>query len=758
MSCTALLAVALLAPWWDDYPYTTQSHDVATVLQVGGNSALTGGVDDPTWGIEAARVRARWLAPLVEPLRPRQIRILTWVETFGTTHSYVAAFEPKPGGGLVGHESDPDLAKPGLNHWSWQLFKPSDDTVVRWLGLESYFDDEPVARPWTRTHPRYGCPPRTYPDGTLATGSSDPERPDTARIFDAGGSKNIQGDLDIDYGFNAKVAEAGVTAHLIPVPGRDGVRYSGQFSVGKDAACPVWIDYAKASARQLADFGVEGLWADNFSAWDSLGSTPVDRAFGDWSVAGFSGYLRTQGVTLGDDPNVSIRTYLRQKLRALGGDDTNLRDPHWRDEAWLADPIWRRYLCYKQGVGQAALQRFHDVFHAAAREAGIEDFGIQGNDIPIYSLGMPRPSSLEMVSTEFGPGWNLFCGPRGLGLPPDGRIAPVIRTARVHAKSRFVQVWYYLDAGYEDRRGDDALFKRVAYEMLANNATIQCHPGNPRVAGSVAAHAEVSAFVNQQRQLWGDRVPWAKIAVVYSADSQLAELTPGGMVHFDAQRHVFDLLGWGTWLAERHLPYDVVAEWDLTSEKLAGYRTLLLPTVTAMGAEVCSQVLRPWIEAGGTLILSGPCGEGHDVDGMLERPDEPRAAFESSAVGRHRPRRQHAAELDRQVGRGGCSSALARIRLLSAQARRGATRRLGRRPRVVLAGRLVRRRPATHDQACHVSPARSMLFVELAKLADEPVEPLTIALRAPGQSALTAELQRPGREPVTVRWRSEAAR
>jgi len=43
-----------------------------------------------------------------------------------------------------------------------------------------------------------------------------------------------------------------------------------------------------------------------------------------------------------------------------------------------------------------------------------------------------------------------------------------------------------------------------------------------------------------------------------------------------------------------------------------------------------------------------------------------------------------------------------------------------------------------------------MLFVELAKLADEPVEPLTIALRAPGQSALTAELHRPGREPVTV--------
>ncbi|MCZ7599916.1 MAG: hypothetical protein M5U09_22280 [Gammaproteobacteria bacterium] len=81
--------------------------------------------------------------------------------------------------------------------------------------------------------------------------------------------------------------------------------------------------------------------------------------------------------------------------------------------------------------------------------------------------------------------------------------------------------------------------------------------------------------------------------MVYSADSQLAELTPGGMAHFDAQRHVFDLLGWGTWLAERHLPYDVVAAWDLTPEKLDAYRVLLLPTVTAMDDDVLRTVLTP---------------------------------------------------------------------------------------------------------------------------------------------------------------------
>ncbi|MCZ7599915.1 MAG: hypothetical protein M5U09_22275 [Gammaproteobacteria bacterium] len=267
--------------------------------------------------------------------------------------------------------------------------------------------------------------------------------------------------MDLSYGFNAKVAAAGVTDHLIPVPSRDGLRYSGQFSVGKDSACPTWIDYARASARQLADFGVQGLWADNFSAWDSLGSTPLQRAFGDWSVAGWQPWLAAQRLDFGAAGRLPISAYLRQRLRELGGDDTNLRDPHWRDEAWLTDPVWMAYLCYKQQLGRAALQRFHDAFHDAAREAGSRSSGSRAMTFRSTAWACRGRESLEMVSTEFSAGWNLFTGPAALGLPPAGRIAPVIRAARVHARSRFVQVWYYLD---EADRSDDVLFRKLAYE------------------------------------------------------------------------------------------------------------------------------------------------------------------------------------------------------------------------------------------------------------------------------------------------------
>jgi len=638
LAAFAALASTSAAPWWDDYPTTVQSGRPEEIAASGADSAVCGMADDPCWGIYGQRAESPARVAALRPLAERGVRLMVWAETFGTCEEYIAEFERGADGRLMAFEADPLTPRPLLNFWGWHVWQPRPNREVHWVGLGAYYADEAWLQPWTRTHPRYGAPPFRYPDGREAEGFMEEDGPFRFhRLYDAGCSKNVLGALEPDYGFNGKLNEvdpatgrvSGPTEGLIPVETPDGTRYSGLVSVAKDSACPCWTDYARASARHMVDCGVRGIWSDNFSAWDSFGSSPVHTAFGEWSVARFRDHLarrftadqlRRMGVE--DVTTFDVRAYLRCVLREqLGGDDANLRDPKWSDPYWLDDPVWREYRLYKGEVGKEALRAYHDAFLGAAREAGIDDFCIQGNDIPIWCFDWPRPEYLEMVSTEFAPGWNLLCGPRGNGLPPGGRMGPIIKMARTHARSRFVHVWYYLNDPCTKYRANAPLGRVLSYELLAQHAMIQAYPGSPQVAGTVASHREVTDFIHAAKEAWGDRQPFARIALLYSPDSRLVHLTPGRPLDFDAQQHVFDLLGWGTALSELHQQYAVIPEWNLTLEALRGARALLLPSVEVLSSEVVERVLRPWVAGGGRLILSGPCGARYDASRSHARVD-----------------------------------------------------------------------------------------------------------------------------------------
>ena len=73
--------------------------------------------------------------------------------------------------------------------------------------VHNWFDNEWFAQPWTRTHPTYGGPPMTYPDGTEATGYiGDPTDPRNSRVFDAGSSKEILIVLTLTFVFVGTVS------------------------------------------------------------------------------------------------------------------------------------------------------------------------------------------------------------------------------------------------------------------------------------------------------------------------------------------------------------------------------------------------------------------------------------------------------------------------------------------------------------------------------------------------------------------------
>ncbi len=773
-------AAGLSAPWWDDYPTTVQTGKLEEVTASGADSAVCAIADDPCWGILGQRVESPERRASLAPLVAQGLRPMVWAETFGTCEEYIAEFERAPGGKLVGFEGDPLTPRPLLNFWGWHVWQPKPDREIHWVGLGAYYADEPWVRPWTRTHPRYGAPPFRYPDGREAEGFTEGEGPFRFhRLYDAGCSKNVLGELEPDWGYNAKVNEVdpatgqvrGPTEGLVPIETPEGTRYAGAISFGKDSACPSWIEYTRASARHMVDWGVRGIWSDNFSAWDSFGSSPLHTGFGEWSVARFREHLarrftpeqlRAMGVE--DVRSLDVREYLRRVVREqLAGDDTDLGDAAWGDPSWLDDPVWREYRIYKGEVGKEALRAYHEAFQAAAREVGIEDFCIQGNDIPLWCFDWPRPEYLEMVSTEFAPGWTLLGGPRGVGLPPGGRLSPVVKMGRCHAASRFLHVWYYLDGPSEKYRGNAALGRVLSYELLAHHAMIQAYPGAPQVAGTVESHREVTDFIHAARATWGDRQPFARIALLYSPDSRLVRLTPGRMLDFDAQQHIFDLLGWGTALSELHQQYAVIPEWGLTTEALREVRALLVPSVETLSPEAVEGVLRPWVSAGGRLILSGPCGGRLDASrsharvgnaaGMLPElcalagldPDAPRPDARETAEGQGQVillpalgfdyYQQVPGERDLSAIEPSVSEYLAEFGLVSGDL------------------------PRELEVSVFRSPTRPTLFVDVANLdlgsdleAGARAREVTVTLA--GLAAGTrAEVLRPGQKPAPVRVR-----
>jgi len=632
------------APWWDDFPTLVQTGDTAQAKRCHATAALCGAADDPTWGLYGQRVRLASSAKRIEELHAAGIKALTWIEAFGTASSYVVQLRRNPDGSWTKQPEDPGLTCVFRNHWGWQDYDGTGE--IRWVGAHNYYDNDDFAAPYTRTHPRYGAPPMTYPDGRVATGYDGPAtEPRHSRIYDAGCAKDVLGRVTFEYGFNKAVNQiqpetglprgpltgllnAGDAPVSVPDPGftpeewarLKRQRYAGLVSPGKDSACPMWIDYVRASIRQALDAGMDGLWVDNFSPWDSFNANPNLKAFGEWSVASFRGYLRERfseptlkAMGVADPRQFDIRRYLQARCKDWGGDPAQVRDSRWRDPRWQDDPVWRAYLIHKRQTGAAALSRFYRAIKEEAAAAGKPDFLVSGNDIPIFSLGWVR-GDLDMVSTELSWGWGLTTGPRGLMPPPLGSYVPVYKLAREHARSRFVNLWMYVPDAQKDKPN---IANVLYYQGLANHAVPMPHyPG--RTASNEATDAAFFAFMRSVAVVFGDRTPIEEVGLYYSSSSQLIEMLPGGFRDHANQPHSFSFWGWGTALTWLHVQWRAVPEWKLTTETLKSLRVLVIPNAEVFPSGDAA-VLERWVGDGGRLIIAGDCGRRLGESDNFER-------------------------------------------------------------------------------------------------------------------------------------------
>jgi hypothetical protein len=602
------------APWWDRFPTLYQTGDVARAARSHASAMLCGAADDPTWGIFGQRQRIATSRAQIADAHKRGIKALSWFEGFGTAGlCYIGEVRRDALGRLIKTQEDPNLTRLFHLHWDWQTTAGEGEVV--WVGAHNTFDNDAFARPYTRTHPRYGMPPMRYPDGRIASGATDPTDPRTHRVYDAGASKDVLGRVTFEYEYNDALnriqpatgkplgplrglVQASEAPAGVPDPGftpeqwraMKRPRYAGAVCPGKDSACPSWIDYARGSVRAALDAGIDGLWVDNWSPWDSFNARPLLKAFGDWSVEGFR---KRKGV--------DIRAYLQQKVRTWGGDPANLDDPKWLDPRWRDDPIWRAYLGYKRRTGTSALSAMYRTLKREADAAGKPDFLVSGNDIPGYSLGWAR-GDLDMVSTELTWGWSLTGGPRGLMPPPLGSCVPVYRLAREHAKSRFVNLWMY---GPDEAKKKPGIANVCYYQGLASHALPMPLPG--ATIGTDEADAAFFGFVRRAAPLFGNRLPVEQVGLYYSSSSQLMEMLPGGFRDHGDQPHSFSFYGWGAALTMLHVPWRALPEWKITDGELAGLTAVIIPSAEVFPREDLP-VLKRWVQRGGRLLIAGPCG------------------------------------------------------------------------------------------------------------------------------------------------------
>lgn len=597
----------LVLPWWDEFPRIVETPRLEQAQAHHATVGMCAAHTDPGWGLNGQIIAGH--PERGQAFQEAGLKAISYVETYGEAYCFIVELAAGSPGTV--HRS---VVR---SHWNWQAYGGGE---TAWVGMHTWFDDEAFARPYTRTHPRYGGPAMTYPDGTPATGYLGPASdPRNSRVYDASMAKDILGNLAIHYHFfrqpETKEGESlplspKIIQALLPV----GDEFCSLMLFSKDAACPFFTDYARASTLMAADRGSDGIWSDNYSAWDSFGLRPVQNAFGEWSVARFRGYLKDHFDTetlaamgVADTDTFDVRAALRTFMRSIGGDDTNLQDTLWKDPRWTEFPLWRAYVIFKRQTGTEALSRYYEAVKTAAAEAGKPDYLIAGNDMQ-YMLGWCR-GDLDMVSSEMAPGWGLMTGPRGIPLFPLGRFAPLYKLGREHARSRFVNIWLYLEKEYAPYRLNSGLVNTFYYEMLANHTLPMFHPGNPRVAGRDDDNAAFFSFVERVAPEYGARMPIEDIGIYYSPSSALRDMTPAGTVNHADQAHHFGLLGWATALGELHLQYRVVPEWRCTPDTLDTLRLLIIPDAQVIDPAWVDTTMKPWLSRGGRLIYTSATGK-----------------------------------------------------------------------------------------------------------------------------------------------------
>jgi len=648
-------------PWWYRYPTYTAVVDEQVTLELNARMVSHNISADPGWGPygqydNSLRFMTDSFLESYRQTRKAGVRWITWMEAFGDCMTYAVSLYRQPDGSFECRENDPETARLTRNAWNWEApiaehgkAEPGEverGNTLRWVGLHNTVNNEDFVQPLF-TREQLGFPTPTYPDGSEAIGwLASGQYPINARVYDACGARDINGDVcayismaaekanQVDEttgqrqapteGLYRKVLDANDVFHT-PQRKAGDIVYASLLCVEKDTASPFWVDYARWSVRRILDEGLDGMWCDNYACFNNFGMPPIRNGFGAWSEQRFREFLkerfsdsRLSEMGIVDAMSFDVRGYLKRKAAEFGAKDPSLIwDRAWRDARWLDDPVWNAYKVFKQQVGQEALRGFYTAVKEEAKKAGRPDFLVAGNDMPVYALGWARDEWLDMVSSEQTAAWFVTTGSRGIMLPPLGKYAVVYRAALEHQKGPYATVWYYISGVYEKYRESTELGKVLQAEAFANSTFIK--HGGATYAGTAESHTWWNKFVVGHEEDFGRRFAVADVGILFSPDNQLANVVPGShALDHERQAHSFGHWGFATAMIDGHIPYRVVVDWKLNRECLNGLRAFIIPYAECL-EDSTGALLQEWVRDGGRLVISGPSGMREGTTGFFKR-------------------------------------------------------------------------------------------------------------------------------------------
>lgn len=608
--------------WWDMWPRFNNSSNAGNAVDT-DSTVLTAFLQDEGRGafFREATFHDPANVAALKTLADHGIRYIPWLEGMGTTRATIGAVDRRADGTYL---VDSATGNPKLiaTNWSWDLAGPGRDSranTIVWMGVFSWANQEEWQGAATRPD---SFPVPTYPDGTPALGyvdddSSDPRK---ARLIDAMCGRDLNGELRVEYyPLPAAPGHTKNTAGELAVTEPDGsVQYVGDLDVAKDLACPWWVLYNNAAAKYFIGRGAGGFWIDNYNGWDFIGNSPVGKAFGHWSVAGFTDHMRLRGKR-----DVDVRAELKATFRKWfpDGDPDDLSTAGWSDERWLTDPTWIEFKLYKSDVVARRMREGYEGIKLAARDAGKDPDTIYvgGNDIGKLNTGAEAGTGqLDQVNIEYDPYNSPVTGPYSDKIPPYGQAGPYYRHVQQYAESQHTAIWYYLQAAPVSAfQNDPTLGEFLGYEALTNNVVLNDGADNNSDPGNSASALAVNQTIDRLAPVFGARDQYADVGLFFSPDTEYGDLTPGSYRNGGKLDHTLGYYGWGNALTRLNVPFLPVPEFRLTPPVLQRLRLLILPNARAISERTLQTVLAPWVSAGGAIIVTG--GDSGSVDGLQAR-------------------------------------------------------------------------------------------------------------------------------------------
>lgn len=171
---------------------------------------------------------------------------------------------------------------------------------------------------------------------------------------------------------------------------------------------------------------------------------------------------------------------------------------------------------------------------------------------------------------------------------------------------RFSRYWDFTMKSPNQLQWEAAsIFSHGVGMMIVDHADIrgEIYPEVYSVLGDVLTQAERIEEETRGTQ------PYADIALLFhERDEELQQEPLGG---FGTEKHlatiyrghVPDFVGAYKLLSEAHLPFDIVVAPQLTSERLANYKVLVVPNAIHMSRQQVDTI-KAWVEAGGNLMFT----------------------------------------------------------------------------------------------------------------------------------------------------------